>query len=209
MLLMPCWSWCADAPDAVDAAVADKCKLVYAHLNGIAWASEFRTVVQRLVILLFSPQMFVIKFVCHSGGEANKIEDWNQCNQCDNASSLEKRHSGERCKGGVCWKLAASPQTLVNWKLPLIWKVAKKKLQACETRGKLIIAACWILVKACQLLMEDPAHKDPSRRHRAKDKLPKPLVPQQTPLRLYLPQFRIWICQSQMEQRTKSTLETN
>ena len=83
--------------------------------------------------------------------------------------TVEKRHreeKTERCKGGVCWKLAASPQTLVNWKLPLIWKVAKKKLQACETRGKLIIAACWILVKACQLLMEDPAHKDTSSRQR-------------------------------------------
>ena len=42
----------------------------------------------------------------------------------------------------------------------------KKKLQACETLGKLIIVACWILVKACQLLMEDPAHKDTSSRQR-------------------------------------------
>ena len=50
--VMTMTSWCADAADAVDAAVADKMQIgVRAHLNGIAWSSEFRTVVQRLVFM--------------------------------------------------------------------------------------------------------------------------------------------------------------
>ena len=83
----------------------------------------------------------------------------------------------------------------------------QKKLQACETSGKLIIAACWIPVKACQLLMEDLAHKDPSRRHRAKDKLPKShcsstnSLPQHLYLYLHCILFCICIstCQLRME----------
>ena len=51
MLLMRWCCWCADAVDAVDAAVVDKMQIgVRAHLNGIAWSSEIRTVVQRLVL---------------------------------------------------------------------------------------------------------------------------------------------------------------
>ena len=53
MLRIQLCSWRADTPDAPDAAVADKTQIgVRAHLNGIAWSSEFRTVVQRLVYLL-------------------------------------------------------------------------------------------------------------------------------------------------------------
>ena len=40
--------------------------------------------------------------------------------------------------------------------------VMEEKVAAFETWGKLIMAACWIPVKACHLLMEDLAHKDPA-----------------------------------------------
>ena len=74
MLLMHWSCWCANAADALlhwccwsnDAAVVDKMQIaVRAHLKGIAWSSEFRTVVQCLVFkslwlfVCFSARIFL------------------------------------------------------------------------------------------------------------------------------------------------------
>ena len=73
--------------------------------------------------------------------------------------------------------------------------VMEKKVAAFETWGKLIMAACWIPVKACHLLMEDLAHKDPApQRQIAKISLFSQQTPCHKKLVLYLHCICICLC---------------
>ena len=83
LMLLMCWCcWCADAADALmllmhwccwsnDAAVVDNMQIVVrAHLKGIGWSSEFRTVVQCLAHPLLNIGVFQMKKIaCDSSLE--------------------------------------------------------------------------------------------------------------------------------------------